>query len=343
MSADQQTPEGTRGRGPLPWVLLAGGAVIVVLVVALIWALTGSTPGADESDAAAESAPPAATAPDAEYARAARPAVQRLTDSASVTGRVLARSARAADVARVERMASQQLGVVIEARADIAELPRDGANKAATKSLLRATEAHRGYLQQLLRTSGLPPAAAVASLQGTRRQATRALEGYRTFLAEVPEMPRGITTAGLADLSGYRTALAAKRRAAEEAAREQDAARAPATIPVPVQAPESVPAPGDPEALLDAQFLAIKGGDYSQSAAVESLLVSLRTQGHPLRGNAAFNAGLVRYALGDCSGAASAFAESLSAPGTDAQLAIRADALDAAYSGCAEPVSFLIG
>lgn len=211
-------PSQKRGIPPVAWILGAAGGLILVLAVALVAVLVSG--GSDDStDAPAASA---AAAPSADYTRAVRVQMARLTESAQVSGRVLARASKPADVARVGRMASQQLLVVLAARGEIADLPRDRASREATQSLTRATQAHRRYLQLLQRASSAPPERAQASLRQIRRQAEQAIGGYRIVIAEVPEMPRGITTAGLADLSGFREALAAKKRA-DDAARAEEA------------------------------------------------------------------------------------------------------------------------
>lgn len=120
---------------------------------------------------------------------------------------------------------------------------------------------------------------------------------------------------------------------------------APATVP-PDPTPGDVGSPrGDleVEAALDSIFLSIKAGDYSRGAEAEDLYRELMDAGHPLRGNAAFNAGVLSYATGDCLAAAAAFEDSARAPGTSRQLAIRNDALTAAASGCERPVEDIIG
>lgn len=220
-------PSQKRGIPPVAWILGAAGGLILILAVALVAVLVSG--GSDDSKDSPTSSSDAA--PSTAYTRAVRVQMVRLTDSAQVSGRVLARASKPADVGRVGRMASQQLLVVLGARGEIADLPRDGASRQATQSLTRATQAHRRYLQLLQRASSAPPERAQASLRQIRRQAERAIGGYRMVITEVPEMPRGITTAGLADLSGFREALVAKKRADDAAAAEEAQGQQPSQAP----------------------------------------------------------------------------------------------------------------
>jgi hypothetical protein len=93
---------------------------------------------------------------------------------------------------------------------------------------------------------------------------------------------------------------------------------------------------------LDRIFIEIKAGDYSSGAAADGLLQQLEGSGDPLLGNAAYNAGLIRYATGDCVGAGEAFSLAASIPGTQVQGALRERAATAAAAGCTIDVTELV-
>jgi hypothetical protein len=154
--------------------------------------------------------------PSPEYVTAIQAPIRRLTDSAEVTGRVLARASRQGDLARVGRMATQQLVVVQAARTRIADIPAGSREVEARGALSRATQAHRTYLASLSRLPAADPASGRERLRRIRADARRTLAGYRAFYAQVPDVPKGITAAGLSDLSGLAEALQDKQRAAEE-------------------------------------------------------------------------------------------------------------------------------
>lgn len=209
---DGGEPKGTL---TLPrWALPVAGAVLLGLVAAVVVLFVRG--GDDAADAPPAAAAPAGPSP--EYVTAVERPVRRLTQSAQVSGRVLARASGADDVAAVGRMATQQIAVVEEARATIADIQGGPGERAATGSLSRATQAHRTYLASLVRLPDADPSSARGRITNIRGQAKRALANYRAFLAEVPGVPRGITAAGLADVTGLTEALSAREREAQEAA-----------------------------------------------------------------------------------------------------------------------------
>lgn len=198
--------------------------MIVGLVVALVFALGGS------DEAAADSSSARASGPDGEYVAAVRPPLSRLSTSVKVTSRSLANASRPRDVARVSRTARQQLALVQEMRSRIADVPRTDQSRRAAGELSRATQAHRQYLIALSRVSSLPAKRALKSLPGARNEARKALVHYRAVGRQIPGSVGGITTSGIADISGLRTALRAKvadeERAEREAAEARERARA---------------------------------------------------------------------------------------------------------------------
>ncbi len=234
----EQTPESRPGMTFPRWALAVGGVIVLGLGAAVgVLFVRGGEAGPPA--AAAAEAPPG---PSAEYATSVRAPLHRLTDSAQVTGRVLAGASGEEDVARVGRMATQQLAVVQTARSKIAEIEAGPAERRARGALSRATQAHRAYLGMLAR---LPDAeAAPDRLPQIRTHARRAIAQYRLFLVEVPSAPKGITVAGLGDLTGVKQALSAKRRAIEEAEAERaEAERAEAERAEESDGPSGIPGP----------------------------------------------------------------------------------------------------
>lgn len=207
------------------WALPLCAVCVAGLIAALAWLLL--TGGEDAS-----ASEPPRQASSATFADAAAPSLDRLTDSAIVTGRVLARAGEARDVAKIGRTAVQQLAVVEAAQARIARLPAGAEERTARGELARAAQAHRGFLSSLARLPGVAAPDARGRLDSVGAKARLALTHYRAFLALFPAAPRGITSAGLSDLSGLRQAIEAKEqqeieeRAAEEAAAAEAAAQA---------------------------------------------------------------------------------------------------------------------
>lgn len=200
--------------------LIAGAAVLIVgLAVALIVVLAG---GSDDGAASADAKPAASRAqgPDGEYVAQIRPHVKRLSESARVTGRALGVASRPRDVPRVARTARQQMVLVQQVRGRVADVPAGHTSRKARGELSRATQAHRQYLGTLSRIAQLPTPRALKSLPRAQKQARKALRHYRAFSREAPGMIGGITTAELADMSGVRSALNAKRTKEQEAERE---------------------------------------------------------------------------------------------------------------------------
>lgn len=221
-----------RSRGVLRWAL----PICAVCVAGLAAALVGVLLTGGEDASASEPPRPRSSAT---FAASATPSLDRLTDSAMVTGRVLARAADARDLARIGRMADQQLVVVQAAVARIAGLPTSPEERRTRGALLRATQAHRTYLSSLARLPDLAAPDARRRVGAIRAKARLALTHYRAFLALVPGAARAITTSGLGDLAGLGQAIDGKERAeieereAEEAAAAEAAARAepPASVP----------------------------------------------------------------------------------------------------------------
>ena len=194
------------------WVLPAAGVLLLGLVaaVAILLVAGDNADGSSEADAAEPT-------PSTEYVTAVRGSLRRLTDSSRVTGRILARASDAGDVARIGRMATQQLEVVQAARARVADIQTGPAERKARGALSRATQAHRAYLASLARLTDADLERARGGLNQIRTQARRTLVHYKAFFVEVPSAPKGITVAGLSDLAGLGQALEAKQRAVEEA------------------------------------------------------------------------------------------------------------------------------
>jgi hypothetical protein len=216
----EQDPRRRAGMTLPRWTLPVAGIVVLGLAAALVILLMrGSGDDPTAPPAAAAEAP---TGPSPEFVAAVRGPMGRLTDSAQVTGRVLTRASDEGDVARIGRMATQQLGVVQNARARIAEIETGPRERTARGALSRATQAHRTYLASLAR---LPDADAETALDRVPQiwaQARRVLARYRVVFIKLPTVPKGITIAGVGDLAGLRQALAAQQRAAEQAAEEAE-------------------------------------------------------------------------------------------------------------------------
>ena len=206
--------------GLAKWVLpAAAGAIILALVVALIVVLAGG--GDDSADAASAAS---SKGPSPEYVSAVTGPVRRLNASAKVTGRSLTRASREKDIALIARSADQQLVVVQAARSQIADIQTGPREAAARGALSRATQSHRALLTSLSRIDTLDTAKARAQVGKVRNQARSTLEQYRAFFSQVPSAPKGITAAGLADLSGLTQAIAARQRAEAQAAADAEAA-----------------------------------------------------------------------------------------------------------------------
>lgn len=209
-------PQPSQGGGIPKWLLpVAAGAVILLLGAVLAFVLLSG----DDDSATASSA----EGPSAEYLSAVSGPVARLNRSAEITGRALTRASRSRDVARIARTADQQLTVVVTTRARIADIPAGPADRAARGSLSRATQAHRTLLTSLARLDDLETAQARAQVKRIRTQSQRVLGQYRAFFAEAPSLPKGITSAGLTDLSGLNQALADKLKKEQEAAAADEA------------------------------------------------------------------------------------------------------------------------
>jgi hypothetical protein len=206
----------------LRWALPVAGVVVLGLAAAVVVLFIRGS-GTDPATPAAAAAE-APRGPSAEYVTAVQGPLGRLTDSAQVTGRVLTRASGEDDVARVGRMATQQLTVVQNARARIADIETGPRERTARGALSRATQAHRTYLASLARLADADAETAPDRVPQIRTQARRMLERYRLLFTELPTVPKGITTAGVGDLTGLRQALTARQRAAERAAEEAEAA-----------------------------------------------------------------------------------------------------------------------
>jgi hypothetical protein len=227
MSDHEGPGGGDRGRGGLVlpgWAIGVIGVVVLALVAGLVLPLLS---GGDDAEPAAN--PPPATSTNEgrgvspAYASAVTGPVTRLTASANVTGRALTGASGADDVAKVGRTARQQLEVVQRARGIVVDIPTGPSDSPARGALLRATQAHRTYLVSLARLPAFETDAAIVRVRGMRTQARAMLRRYRTFFALIPSAPKGISTAGLADLTGLGDALAAKKGA--DAANEAAASR----------------------------------------------------------------------------------------------------------------------
>lgn len=216
----EQEPERRAGMTLPRWTLPVAGLVVVGLAAALVVLLMRA--GGDDPTAPPAAAAEAPKGPSPEYVAAVQGPIGRLTDSAQVTGRVLTRASDEDDVAKIGRMATQQLAVVQNARARIAEIETGPRERAARGALSRATQAHRTYLASLARLPDAEAETAVERVPQIRAQARRMLAQYRAVFVKLPTVPKGITIAGVGDLAGLRQALAAQQRAAEQAAEEAE-------------------------------------------------------------------------------------------------------------------------
>ncbi|WP_217924914.1 hypothetical protein [Miltoncostaea oceani] len=212
-------PPGEGTGSSLPkWLLPAAAAVIAALAIGLgVLLLAG---GDDEPTAAAGAN---TRGPSAEFVTAVTGPVRRLNRSAEITGRQLARTATSAHLARVSRTATQQLAVVQEQRGRVADLQVGRSReRVARGTLSRAIQAHRTYLTTLSRIDGLEAGPAREQFARLRSQSQRTLNQYRAFFALAPSLPQGVTSAGLADLSGVNDAIKDRKRIEDETAAEAD-------------------------------------------------------------------------------------------------------------------------
>lgn len=230
-SSEPQTSDDERRKKLLRYGLIGGAAVLIVgLAVALIVVLAG---GSDEAPAtaSARAATSRAQGPDGEYVAQVRPHVKRLSESARVTGKALAVASKPRDVQRVSRTARQQMALVQQVRGRLADVPAGRTSRKARGELARATQAHRQYLGTLSRIAQTPTPRALKAVPRAQRQARKALTHYRAFSTQIPGMIGGITTAELADMSGLRAALVAKRAKEEQEAKKAEEAARPAAPP----------------------------------------------------------------------------------------------------------------
>jgi hypothetical protein len=186
---------------------IAAAAATVALVA--VGCGDASQPAADASTNASN--------PTTEFATAIRAPVGRLTDSAQVTGRRLVAADAADDITGIARMAHQQLAVVQQAQARIAGIPATGPESTARGTLARAAQAHRTFLASLARLDRNAEATPDDQVGRLRSQAHAALRQYRRFFVLVPDTPRGVATAGLAELAGVKLALEDRQRQQVEA------------------------------------------------------------------------------------------------------------------------------
>lgn len=107
--ATDERSGGSRRGGPWQRIALSiGAAVIVALAVALALILLGREGEAETPSVVARDR----SVVGGDYAQSVKTPIERLTDSALVTGRALSRASTARDVDRISRMATQQLAVV---------------------------------------------------------------------------------------------------------------------------------------------------------------------------------------------------------------------------------------
>lgn len=198
---------GEGGRGRPGWLIpvVAGAAAAVVALGVGGFLIFG---GGGDGESASNS--PAAAQPSGYLSRIDRSYTQ-LTRSATATGNALSTAASAGDVARVNQVARRQLQVVSTAYTDLAKLPVTDAERPAQTALVRASSLHRRYLALLVRTTSIPAATGLGQVAGLERAGQQAVAGYRDFLRQAPEAAPTITAAGLADTSGLKAALKAKR------------------------------------------------------------------------------------------------------------------------------------
>lgn len=274
------------------------------------------------------------------YAAQVRGPLNRLGTSATRMGVSLLSASEAEDLAKLRRTADSQIRLVSQIQSRIGSLAPGQDEAQDHRRLRNAVSLERQYLGRLVRITSGPPERGLSQLPATRALGERMIEAYRDFYRGAPEgLPRGVTDAGLLDLSGVRLAL--QDAVADEA--EEAAATRPAPSPLPSPVYPRGPVI-NAEAEADRIFRNISRGDYSDLGAAEALFSQLQGTSDPLRGNAAFNLGILRYAAGDCSGAISAFDYAASISGNATQNAIRQRVLDdASQTGCGIPVASLIG
>ncbi|WP_217924903.1 hypothetical protein [Miltoncostaea oceani] len=275
------------------------------------------------------------------YAEQVEGPLNRLGTSATRMGVALLSASESEDLVKVRRTADSQIRLVSQIQSRIGALTPGDGDAQDHRRLRNAVSLERQYLGRLVRITSGSPERGLSQLPATRALGERMIEAYRGFYRGAPDgIPQGVTDAGLLDLSGVRLALqdAVAENQAEEAASTRSA---PAPLPSPVYPRGPVV---NEEAEADRIFRNISRGDYSDLGAAETLFSQLQGTSDPLRGNAAFNLGILRYAAGDCSGAVSAFGYAASVSGNATQNAIRQRVLDdASQTGCGIPVASLIG
>jgi hypothetical protein len=215
--------------------------IVLVLLIAGCGALIGVAAN-DDGAAVAEAVPRGAagteaeTPAPAEYADLVERPVTRLSQSATSVGQVLATAARPRDIVRLRTVVRRQLKVVQANRRVLAGKEIAAADRAAHNRLLRAAALHKRFLELLVRTTALPPAAARKQIPAARSTAVRAVSFYRAFFRQTPELPNLVSDTGLTDLSGLRTALAEQEAIDEAKARTEPQRNRGAASPPPASA-----------------------------------------------------------------------------------------------------------
>lgn len=322
---------GDQGRGPLGglpiWALgVIGGVVALAVVIGIILLLS-------RGGSSTESASAQQTA----YVTSIKRPLDLLNRSAVVVGKQLASTSEPDDLTAMNRVAERQLDVVEEARSVLAETPTGAEDAAAQRTLLGAVAEQRAYVVALSRASkGTPAPSSLESANQARASGGRVLSDYTRFFALVPTAPNAITGTDLTDVSGLRQAIS--EAIADQKAQAERAAAAARRQVNPAPAPSPSAPVGDTSAEADRIYLEIQRGDFTGGAAADRLYYQLANSSDPIRGNAAFNAGVIRYANGDCAGALEAFTYAASAPGNAAQSSARYEAMNIAAAGCSAPV-----
>lgn len=330
-------PEGPRLFGLPVWAAgVIGGLVALIVIVGIVALVSGGSDddSSEEAKAAGSSA----------YVAAIKQPLGLLTRSAVLVGKELVAVSDPGDLAKVRRMATRQLDAIEESRTALADVDVPAEDARAHRILLRAVTGQRSYVVALLRASDATPSqASLNNVNRARQTAGKVLADYRSFFALEPEAADAITGTDLTDTFGLREAIRSAIDSEEaQREREAEAARRAAAPPVVVRPSNpGVPA-GNPSAEADRIFREIQAGNFSSRAAADALYYSLSGTSDPLRGNAAFNAGVIRYANGDCSGAIEAFGYAASVSGNSLQNDIRSYAYNQALAGCGAPVYALI-
>lgn len=159
------------------------------------------------------------------YMDKAKSAYDDLTASATAISTRLG-TATAKDIPKVTQAANSQLKLVSRADGKLRSITVTEGERPAHQALTNALAKQRDFLTVVVKTSKQAPGTAGISTMRTR--AVNMIDGYRTFLAAVPEADAAITNTGLVkNVGSFAQAIRSAKTAATSAPRPAPAQPAP--------------------------------------------------------------------------------------------------------------------